>query len=331
MNYLPYIIGLVLLVVPFIGTPQYPLHLIIVILIWSLVYTAWSLMGRFRLVSLGHGAFMSVGAYGTALLWNYGGISPWIGIPASMLIAAALAFVVAYPCFQFRIVGHYFALVTLALSEVVRLVIMATRDHTGGSLGFTPERHGEGTSVYAIQFADKEAFYFVALGAWGLGLLIWKLVDRSMMRYALDAISEDEDASAAAGVYVTMTKLKITMLSAVMTALGGALYCQYQMFIGPDVIGGIGISLQIVFAVVVGGIFTLLGPTIGAVITILMTEIFRNWITSLRTEGIDLAGLDTTVYGLMLVLFIIFLPKGVLGEILDRFSARENRARSGSG
>ena len=149
-----------------------------------------------------------------------------------------------------------------------------------------------------------------------------------MMRYALDAISEDEDASAAAGVYVTMTKLKITMLSAVMTALGGALYCQYQMFIGPDVIGGIGISLQIVFAVVVGGIFTLMGPTIGAVITILMTEIFRNWITSLRTQGIDLAGLDTTVYGLMLVLFIIFLPKGVLGEILDRFSGR--RARSGS-
>ena len=322
-KYIPWVIGLILIAVPFLDTPQYPLHLLIMILIWSLVYTAWSLMGRFGLVSLGHGAFMSIGAYVTALLWNYGGVSPWIGIPASMLTAAALAFLVAYPCFQFRIVGHYFALVTLALSEVVKLVIIASRDQTGGSLGFTPERHGEGTSIYALQFADKETFYFFVLAMWALGLLVWKLVDSSMMRYALDSISEDEDASAAAGVHVSMTKLKITMLSAVMTALGGALYCQYQMFIGPEVIGGIGISLQIVFAVVVGGLYTLMGPTVGAAITILMTEIFRNWITDLRTDGINLAGLDTTVYGLMLVLFIIFLPKGVLGEIIERLSARK--------
>ena len=84
---IPFIIGFLLLVAPFIS-PQYPLHLLIMILIWSLVYTAWSLMGRFGLVSLGHGAFMSIGAYVTALLWNYSGISPWIGIPAAMITAA---------------------------------------------------------------------------------------------------------------------------------------------------------------------------------------------------------------------------------------------------
>ena len=325
-KYLPYVIGIVLVAVPFVGTEQYPMHLMIMILIWSLVYTAWSLMGRFGLVSLGHGAFMSIGAYVTALLWNYGGISPWIGIPAAMLTAAIMAFLVAYPCFQFRIVGHYFALVTLALSEVVKLVIIASRDATGGSLGFTPERAAEGEMFMAMQFLDKETFYFVALGAWAGGLLVWKLVDKSMMRYALDSISEDEDASASAGIYVTATKLKVTMLSAVLTALGGALYCQYQMFIGPEVIGGIGISLQIVFAVVVGGLYTMMGPTIGAIITIMMVEIFRNIITNLRTDGIDLGGLDTTVYGLMLILFIIFLPKGVLGELLDRLAGgRKNR------
>ena len=326
-KYLPYVIGIVLIAVPFVGTEQYPMHLMIMILIWSLVYTAWSLMGRFGLVSLGHGAFMSIGAYVTALLWNYGGISPWIGIPAAMLTAAIMAFLVAYPCFQFRIVGHYFALVTLALSEVVKLVIIASRDATGGSLGFTPERAAEGEMLMALQFVDKETFYFVALGAWAGGLLIWKLVDKSMMRYALDSISEDEDASASAGIYVTATKLKITMLSAVMTALGGALYCQYQMFIGPEVIGGIGISLQIVFAVVVGGLYTMMGPTIGAIITIMMVEIFRNVITNLRTDGIDLGGLDTTVYGLMLILFIIFLPKGVLGELLDRIGGGRKRTQ----
>jgi branched-chain amino acid transport system permease protein len=174
----PFVAGIVLLGVPFIGTPQYYLHIMITILIWSLVCTGWSLMGRFGLVSLGHGAFMSVGGYGSALMWNHLGLTPWVGIPLSMLIAAVLAFIVGYPSFRFRIVGHYFALVTLALSEIVRLVIVATRDHTGGSLGFTPNRDGDGTSLYAFQFADRETFYFIALAAWALGLVIWRAVDK---------------------------------------------------------------------------------------------------------------------------------------------------------
>ena len=97
-------------------------------------------MGRFGLVSLGHGGFMGVGAYVTALLWNHLGVSPWIGIPISMVAAGVLALVVAYPCFRFRITGHYFVLVTLALSGIVLQVITATRDYTGGSLGYTPNR-----------------------------------------------------------------------------------------------------------------------------------------------------------------------------------------------
>jgi branched-chain amino acid transport system permease protein len=314
----PWLAGAALVAVPFIGTPQYYLHIMIVILIWAFAYTSWSLMGRFGLVSLGHGAFMSIGAYGTALLWNHAGLTPWIGIPAALLTAALAAFVVGYPCFRFRIVGHYFALVTLALSEVVRLVIVAERDQTGGSLGFTPNRHGDGTSLYALQFADKETFYLIALAVWAVGLLIWRLVDRSMLRYALDATAEDEDAAAAAGVWVTMTKLRITILSAVMTAFAGVMYAQYQMFIAPDTVGGIGVSLQIVFAVVAGGMYVLLGPTVGAVITILLAETLRVLI------GTSMVGLDTTIYGIMLVLFIIFLPKGILGEALAWLERRRN-------
>lgn len=315
----PFVAGIVLLSVPFIGTPQYYMHIMITILIWSLVYTGWSLMGRFGLVSLGHGAFMSIGGYGSALLWNHLGLTPWVGIPLSMLVAAALAFIVGYPCFRFRIVGHYFALVTLALSEIVRLVIVATRDHTGGSLGFTPNRAGDGTSLYALQAADKETFYFIALGAWALGLVIWRAVDKSMMRYALDAIAEDETASSSAGIWVTMTKLKITLLSAVITAFGGALYAQYQMFIAPDTVGGIGVSLQIVFAVVAGGMFVMMGPTVGAIFTILLAETLRVVI------GVTMVGLDTTIYGVLLVLFIIFLPKGILGEIMSRVQSRQSK------
>jgi len=240
---------------------------------------------------------------------------------------------IGYPCFKFRIVGHYFALVTLALSEVVRQVIIATRDTTGGSLGYTPERHGDGWSVIALQSDDRMVFYFAALAVWMAGIVIWRLVDRSMARYALEAISEEEDASAAVGVRVTREKLKVTVLSAVMTAFAGAMYCQYQMFISPDTIGGVGISLQIVFAVVVGGIYNSLGPTVGAVITLLLAEVLRIWIGTSAycvTEKIclNVAGVPLLVYGIMLILFIIFLPRGIVGACADRWRVHNNSSVS---
>jgi branched-chain amino acid transport system permease protein len=223
---------------------------------------------------------------------------------------------VAYPSFRFRVIGHYFALVTLALSGIVLQVITATRDWTGGSLGYTPERYQGAHSVYALQFSAKTTWYLIALAVWAAGLYVWRCVDRSMLRYALEAISEDEDAAAAAGVHVTAEKLKITVLSAVMTALAGALYCQYQMFISPDTVSGIAISLQMVFAVVVGGIYVSLGPTVGAVITILLAEVLR---ISFGTRAV---GWDNLVYGVLLVLFIVYLPKGILGSLLDLSQAR---------
>ncbi len=309
------VLGLALIALPFVYRDPYPLHIIILILIWSFAYTSWSMMGRFGLVSLGHGGFMGIGAYVTALMWNHLGVTPWIGIPIALICAGALAVVVAYPCFRFRITGHYFVLVTLALSGIVLQVITATRDFTGGSLGYTPERT-KGNHIVALQFDDKTTWYLIALGVWAAGIVIWHLVDRSMARYALEAISEDEDAAAAAGVNVTFEKLRITVISALMTALAGALYCQYQMFISPDTVSGIAVSLQMVFAVVVGGIYVALGPTVGAVITIALAEGLRIGF------GTKAVGWDNLVYGVLLVLFIIFLPKGILGSLLDRFSAR---------
>jgi branched-chain amino acid transport system permease protein len=312
----PWVLGAVLVALPFAYSSPYPLHIMIIILIWSFAYTSWSVMGRFGLVSLGHGGFMGIGAYVTALLWNHGGVSPWLGIPLALLASGILALLVAYPCFRFRIIGHYFALVTLALSGIVLQVITATRDHTGGSLGYTPERYQGGSSLYALQFSGKTTWYLIALAVWAGGLWVWYLVDRSMLRYALEAIWEDEDAAAAAGVHVTAEKLKITVLSAMMTALAGALYCQYQMFISPDTVSGISVSLQMVFAVVVGGIYVSLGPTVGAVITILLAEVLR---ISFGTRAV---GWDNLVYGILLVLFIIFLPQGILGSLLDRRRTR---------
>ncbi len=306
--------GAALVALPFVYQAPYPLHIMVLILIWSFVYTSWSVMGRFGLVSLGHGGFFGIGAYVNALLWNYFHVTPWLGIPIAMVAAVVVALAVAYPCSTFRITGHYFALVTLALSAIVLQVITATRDTTGGSLGYTPERSNGGNSVYALQFTGKQTWYLVALAIWAVGLLIRWRVDRSMLRYALEAIAEDEDAAGAAGVHVTVEKLKVTALSAAMTGFAGAIYCQYQMFISPDTVSGISVSLQMVFAVVVGGIYVLLGPTVGAIITIVMAETLR------ISFGTAALGWDNVVYGTLLVVFIIFLPQGLLGSAQARWA-----------
>ena len=314
----------------FPGSERYYLHLLIQILLWSFVYTGWSLMGRFGLTSLGHGAFTGIGAYTTVMLWNFLGLTPWIGIPVGVLLATAVGLLVGYPCFRFRITGHYFALLTLALTEFVRLCIVGLRDYTGGSLGTQPTRSGNGISLYAFQFEpDRVLAYYIAFALWLLGLYVWLRVDRSMDRYALDAASQDEDAAASVGIDVTREKLKITALSSGMCALGGAVFAQYQMYIGPDTIAGLGLSLNMVFAVIAGGMWVLLGPTVGAIFTQVLAEGLRVVIQGSATMkslfGNSALSLDQLIYGLLLILFIIYMPNGILGTLTNWWQRREKK------
>lgn len=304
---------------------NYPLHLAILVLLWGYIYTSWSLMGRLGLVSFGHGAFMGVGAYTVVMLWNHFGLSPWIGALLALVFTALVAIVIGYPCFRFKIVGHYFALVTLALSEVARLVIVALRDHTGGSLGATPKgalHGGETVAIGALQFGSKEVWLAIVFAVWLGGLWVWRAVDRSMGRLALQAISEEEEAAASIGIHVTRAKLRITLISALMTCVGGILYAQYQLYVNPDAVSGIAISLQMVFGVIAGGMFVMLGPTVGAAFTLLLAEGLR------LAFGNKYPALDTTIYGVMLVLFIIYMPKGILGAALELFKPASSPRRA---
>jgi branched-chain amino acid transport system permease protein len=318
-RYGPWLIGLAALLALPLATPIYFLHLVIQVLLFGFIYTAWSIMGRFGFVSLGHGAFMGVGAYVPGLLWNDYGVTPWIGIPAGMLLAVVLAFVIGYPCFRLKVVGHYFALVTLALSQVVLLTITAARDITGGSLGMTPKSAG-GHSWYALQFPDKRYFYFIALAVWLVGLAAWRWIDRGIGREALEAISEDEEAAASVGIDVLYEKMRVTLISAALTALGGAILGQYLMYLNPETMSGIAVSLQIVFAAIAGGMYSLLGPTVGSLFTLSLTEGLRVWF------GINFIGAANTIYGILLVMFIIFMPRGILG-LFERKRAGKARER----
>ena len=315
---LPWIGLAVLAAAPLTGMGNYPLHLLIMCLLWGFVYTGWAVMGRLGMVSLGHGAFLGIGAYVVVMAWNHFGLSPWLGIPIALVVTATVAFIIGYPCFRLKIVGHYFALVTLALSEVARMIIVALRDQTGGSLGATPDTALAGTawSLSAVQFSSKLVWFYIVLAVWLAGLWVWTRVDRSMARLALEAISQEEDAAASIGISVTRLKLTVTLISALMTCIGGVLYAQYQLYVNPETVSGIAVSLQMVFGAIAGGMFVRLGPTVGAVFTLLLAEVLR------LALGHDIHGLDTTIYGLLLVLFIIFMPKGILGTAVELWEKR---------
>ncbi len=310
-------------VIPLGGMKEYVLHVMVQIFVWSFIGGAWSLMGRFGLVSLGHGAFLGLGAYAATLLWNFYGLTPWIGGVLAVALTAVVAVIVAYPCSRFQVVGHYFALVTLAVGEVVRLLIIAERNWTGGSLGVSLRPAGR-DSLLAMQFADKRVFYYAGLVLWLLGLWVWLRVDRSMARSAMEAIGEDETAAASVGIHVTRFKIGITVLSASLTAVGGVAYAQYISYVNPDTLAGIGVSLRIVFAVVLGGMYALLGPTVGTALTLALAEYLR------VVFGLKFIGMAETIYGLLLILFIIFLPSGIYGSLRD-LVARLGRAPARAG
>lgn len=316
------LIALALAMVPLFGIGNYPMHLVIMCLLWGYVYTSWSIMGRLGMVSFGHGAFLGIGAYSVVMFWNLFGLSPWLGAVVGVLVSMVVALIIGIPCFRFKIVGHYFALVTLALSEVTRLIIVALRDQTGGSLGATPNTalaQGNAWSLGALQFTDKVVWFYIVLAFWLAALWVWARVDRSMTRIALEAISQEEDAAASIGINVTKSKLSVTLISATMTSLGGVLYAQYQTYINPETVSGIGISLQMVFGVIAGGMYVMLGPTVGAVFTLLLAEGLR---LALGDSFKQFPALDLAVYGLMLVLFIIYMPKGILGAALEAWGKR---------
>lgn len=300
-----------------IGVPVYTMHIVVQILLWGSIYSGWALLGRFGITSMGHGAFVGIGAYGVVLLWNHLGITPWIGIPIATAAAMLVAFAVGYPCFKLRVIGRNFSLVTMALSVVVQLSIIAARDVTGGSLGITPNTAA--VPLLALQFPSKNIAFLFVLCFWLTVLWVMTRLDASIISLSLAASAELEDAASAIGINVAIEKLKVLLLSAGVTAAGGALLGQYLMYVDPGTFSGTPVSLQILFASIAGGMYTFLGPTVGAAFTITLTESLR------IVFGTRFIGGANTIYGAMLIVFVIFMPQGIWGTIVRRFGRKRKR------
>jgi branched-chain amino acid transport system permease protein len=295
---------------PLVGVSPYLLHVATLIFIWAFIATGWSYMGRFGLVSLGHGAFIGIGAYTAGLLFNHFSLSPWAGMIVGGILAGVMALVIGWACFRFGVMGDYFALLTLALGEIVSLVLVAFRDYTGGSLGFTLKRVG--SSWFYLQFEDKAYFYYIALSFLLAALFLWRCIDRSRMQKALRAIGEDEIAAATLGVRIVKYKLRVTTMSAFVAAIGGVLYAQYVTYLNPHTLAGVGPSLDIAFKAILGGMYSLWGPTVGTTIIVVLEEYIR------VNYGAKYVGISQIAYGVALVLLIIFMPKGIFGTMEEK-------------
>ncbi len=294
---LPYIIFGILALVPLSGASTYLMHIFILVIMWSVIGMAWNLLGGYcGQVSFGHAAFFGMGAYSAGIVYLKLGISAWWGFPVAVVVVALEALIIGFICLRLR--GPFFALATLAMGEVLRVTAENLREFTNGSLGILIKQR---------TWVEKTWYYYIILAlAFGSFILIRKIV-HSKLGYYFVAIREDQDAAESLGINTTLYKTIALVISAVLTGLAGAFYTNYMGYIDPEIVFALhDISIITIMVVMVGGVATLWGPAVGAVVMVLLAEFIR----TLPRVGTA----HQSLFGILLILIIIFLPNGLVGD-----------------
>jgi branched-chain amino acid transport system permease protein len=289
---------------PVVFTLPFPRHVMIMIFLYGALATAWNIIaGYCGQISLGQAVFFGVGAYTSSLLFRETGLTPWAGMVAGVVVAVIVSQVVGYPVFRLR--GHYFAIATIAVGEIVQALIV-NWDAVGGARGvFVPIKRPD--SLVNFQFHQSKAFYYyIALGLLLLALGVTRWIERSRRGYYFRAVREDQDAAAALGVIVAREKLRALAISAALTAMGGTFYAQYILFIDPESVFPLSLSILICLVAVLGGVGTLWGPILGAAVLVPLQEGTR---VMLGGTG---KALDLLIYGALIIVIAVFQPGGLM-------------------
>ncbi len=271
------------------------------VLLWGMLALSWNILGGYaRQISIGHVAFFGIGAYTSTLLRLDFGLTPWLGMIAGGLLAAAAGILLGLVTFRLR--GPFFTMATIAFAEVMRILAVNLRGLTKGSEGLTLD-----SAPDAAMFVFGNLRNYV-LVAWAMMVALFALsfvLERSKMGLRLLAFREDETAARSLGINTYRLRLFAIGLSAFFTAIGGTFYAQYLLFIDPDSVLGVDVSLQMALVSVVGGVGSAIGPVLGTYLVIP----FGQW---LRAElGTQFAGLHLVVYGLGLIVVLWKMPNGV--------------------
>ncbi|GAC1570834.1 MAG: branched-chain amino acid ABC transporter permease [Candidatus Elarobacter sp.] len=291
--------------------------MLVLIAMWAAVATAWNLIGGYAGgLSLGHAAFFGIGAYTSSLLYTSLGITPWLGAIAGGVFAMLSAFVIGLITIRLR--GPFFALATLAFAAILGIAATNMRWLTHGSEGITiPFAPSAANAI----FASKLDYYYIALALLVVYLALTRWISVSRFGYYLVALRENQDAAQALGIDGLRVKLAATLLSAFMTALVGSFYAQYRLFFEPSIFAT-SLSVQIALFAIIGGLGTVWGPLLGALILVPITSELQS------TLGSTVPGIDAFVYGIVLILAILFVPDGLV-SVVKRTFARRARAVHG--
>ncbi|MET0544371.1 MAG: branched-chain amino acid ABC transporter permease [Variovorax sp.] len=279
------------------------LNFVMMALYATLIAQAWNILGGFGgQFSFGHALFFGTGAYIQAIAQLQGGLNAWVALPLAVAGSAAVGLFVGALSFRYGLKGSYFALVTLAFAEVFRIVALSV-PFTGGGVGLmVPLRE----SVASMQFATRAGYLWLVLAFVVAALLVtWWLRNGRFGAY-LQAVRDNEDAARAVGVNPFRIKLAAIGLSGAFMGAAGAFYVQVFQYIDPAIAYGSVTSVEALVAAIVGGMGTLWGPVLGAVVLHLLADLTRNLFG-------ELPGINMVIYGVVLVLIVIFLPRGIAG------------------
>jgi branched-chain amino acid transport system permease protein len=289
--------------VPLITTSNVVLNFMVVALLIALVGQGWNVLGGYGgQYSFGHAAFFGTAAYTSGILQLHYGVNAWAGLAIGTAAGALVGAVTGALSFRSGLRGSYFALVTLAFAEVLR-IIASVAPITGAGVGTLIKLD---LRWQAFQFQSRAPFYWIILAFVAASLVIVKLMEGSRFGAYLVAVRENEDAAKAAGIDVFRVKLAAMTLSAALTAAGGCFYAQYFLFLDAGIAYGPWLSVDALLAPIIGGIGTVYGPLLGALVVKALGELTKHMIG-------DAPGLDLVIYGCVLIAVVAFAPRGIAG------------------
>jgi branched-chain amino acid transport system permease protein len=298
---------LAVLAFPLAFTQPFPRHIMIMIFLYGALATAWNILaGYCGQISLGHAVYFGIGAYTSTMLVREAALTPWLGMVAGAALAVAVSQAIGYPVFRLR--GHYFAIATIGFGEIVQTLVL-NWDWVGGARGlFVPIVRPD--SLLNLQFHESKAvYYYIALGLLALALGATRWIERARRGYYFRAIKEDQDAAASLGVRVAREKHAAIAVSAALTALGGTFWAQYVLFIDPESVFPLALSILICLVAVLGGVGSLWGPLLGAAVLVPLSEGTR---VMLGGTG---KALDLVIYGALIMIIAVFQPAGLIGLV----------------
>jgi branched-chain amino acid transport system permease protein len=304
----------IFLIYPLIFTLPFPRHVVIMIFLYATLGLAWNMIGGYAgQISLGHALFFGIGAYTSTLMLMKLGVSPWAGMLTGGFFSMIVSFIIGYPCF--KLAGHYFAIATIAIGEIAQ-VWMLNWDWAGAAVGLTLPILPE--SLINLEFhSTKLPYYYIAFFLLTITLLITTWIDRSKLGYYFKAIKGDLEGARSLGIHVTKYKFYALALSAFCTSTCGSFYAQYVLFIDPDSVFPLMLSVVVCLVATLGGVGTIWGPVIGAFILIPISEFTRIYL------GGGGKGTDLIIYGLLIIVISVYQPFGVIG-IAKRFRKKES-------